>query len=253
MADGKKSFLLYCDYIDQFEEMTDEEAGKLIKHLLRYVNDLNPEPVDRMTGLLFNPIKKQLKRDLQRWDGIVSERSKAGHLGGVKSGETRRKQKEANEANASKNEANEAVICNLLDVTEEEDNNIPIEFFSFEDFWTAYGKKEDRKKCEKKWKSVTDKQKAAIKIHVPLYVQSTPDLQYRKNPSTYLNNECWNNEIIQRTPAQLPPPNYNKAYERWDGQKRWCGNVEIPYGAPPRPSNMERWDSKLEKWTFSNF
>lgn len=197
MAEGKKSFLLYCDYIDQFEEMTDEEAGKLIKHLLRYVNDLNPEPVDRMTGLLFNPIKKQLKRDLQRWEGTRSERSKAGHLGGIKSGETRRKQKEANEANASKNQANEAVICNLLDVTVKEDK----EKYSFSDFWDLYGKKTDKTKCEAKWNKISDKDKAVIFENVPLYIQSTPDIQFRKNPLTYLNGQCWKDELIQRNHA----------------------------------------------------
>jgi hypothetical protein len=32
--------------------------------------------------------------------------------------------------------------------------------------------------------------------HLELYVRSTPDIQYRKNPLTYLNSESWNNEII---------------------------------------------------------
>jgi hypothetical protein len=130
-------------------------------------------------------------------------------------------------------------------------NNISV--YSFDEFWDDYDKKEDRKKCEKKWKSITDKQKEAIRVHVPLYVQSTPDIQYRKNPSTYLNNECWNNEIIQRKPVNLPPPNYNPTYERWDGKKRWSGSVEIPYDAPPKPSNVERWDNEKQKWVFSNF
>ena len=43
------------------------EAGKLIKHIMRYVNDLDPEPPDRMTELLFQPFKNQLKRDLSKW------------------------------------------------------------------------------------------------------------------------------------------------------------------------------------------
>jgi len=32
--------------------------------------------------------------------------------------------------------------------------------------------------------------------HLELYVRSTPDVKYRKDPATYLNNESWKDEII---------------------------------------------------------
>lgn len=115
MAQGKKSVLIYVEWMAIFEELEDSEAGKLIKHLFRYVNDLDPEPPDRLTKLVFEPIKQQLKRDLQKWESKSESRSESGRLGGIKSGETRRKnskQNEANEAiglNSKQNEANEAV------------------------------------------------------------------------------------------------------------------------------------------------
>lgn len=68
---------------------------------------------------------------------------------------------------------------------------------SFEDFWEEYGKKVDRPKCEKKWKKISQEAREKILDHVPRYVASTPDVKYRKNPTTYLNNECWNDEIIE--------------------------------------------------------
>lgn len=68
MAQGKKSVLLYCDIIYTVEPLTDEEAGRLFKHYLRYINDQNPDPIDRLTGLLFEPIKQNLKRDLAKWE-----------------------------------------------------------------------------------------------------------------------------------------------------------------------------------------
>jgi uncharacterized phage protein (TIGR02220 family) len=121
MAENKKSFILYCDLIHQVEGLTDDEAGKLLKHLLRYVNDQNPCAEDRLTAIVFEPIKQQLKRDLIKWEGKSDVRSETGRLGGIKSGETRRKQKEANEANeanASKTkqkEANEPVNVTVND------------------------------------------------------------------------------------------------------------------------------------------
>jgi hypothetical protein len=43
MATGKKSFILYTDFINVFEHLSDREAGILIKHIFRYVNDQEPK------------------------------------------------------------------------------------------------------------------------------------------------------------------------------------------------------------------
>lgn len=65
----------------------------------------------------------------------------------------------------------------------------------FEDFWNLYGKKVGRKKAEAKWKRLSNKDRAAIMEHLPNYIRNTPDVQYRKNPETYLNSESWNDEL----------------------------------------------------------
>jgi hypothetical protein len=116
MAEGKKSFVLYCDLKHTVDLLDDASAGKLLKHLLRYVNDENPETTDTIVKIAFEPIKQQLKRDLKDWEDKKYKRADAGHLGGIKSGESRRNKKiKANEANASKTKqckANEAVTVN---------------------------------------------------------------------------------------------------------------------------------------------
>ena len=78
MANGKKSVLLYCDIIHTVEELSDDEAGRLFKHYLRYINDLNPEPPDKLIKIVFEPIKQTLKRDLKAWESIILKRSAAG-------------------------------------------------------------------------------------------------------------------------------------------------------------------------------
>lgn len=75
MAENKKSFLLYCDFIHIFEELSDEEAGKLIKHVFDYVNDKHPETNDKLIKIAFQPIKHALKRDLEKYED-VRERNK---------------------------------------------------------------------------------------------------------------------------------------------------------------------------------
>lgn len=79
MADNKKSFLAYAEWNETFKMLSDEEAGKLIKHLLSYVNDENPQLDDRLLKLVFEPIKLQLKRDsLKIKKGILHWNWKGG-------------------------------------------------------------------------------------------------------------------------------------------------------------------------------
>jgi hypothetical protein len=65
----------------------------------------------------------------------------------------------------------------------------------FEIFWNEYNKKVDRAKTEKVWSKLTDQEVQKILANVKFYVQANPDLQYRKNPLTYLNGKCFNDEI----------------------------------------------------------
>jgi hypothetical protein len=98
MAQGKKNVIVYTDWINTFELLSDEEAGRLIKHFFRYVNDLNPEPPDRMIEILFEPFKSTLKRDLQKWE-IRAERARQN---GFKGGRPKDEEKPQEEENPTK-------------------------------------------------------------------------------------------------------------------------------------------------------
>jgi general stress protein YciG len=106
MAENKKSFILYNDQRGIFKKLSDEQAGKLIKHIFSYVSDENPE-ADFITELAFESIKSALKRDLKKFEQIKEKRAEAGRKGG--------KQTQANQANASdakQTQANQAVSDN---------------------------------------------------------------------------------------------------------------------------------------------
>lgn len=66
----------------------------------------------------------------------------------------------------------------------------------FDSFWNLYDKKINREKCLSKWNRLSNKDKDAIFDHLPNYIASTPDKQYRKNPLTYLNNRGWDDVVI---------------------------------------------------------
>lgn len=84
MAEGKNSFVLYVDQKELWEEVSDEQAGKLIKHIFRYVADENPECPDQMTKLLFIQMKNTLKRDLKKYLEVKEAKSNAGIIGNLK-------------------------------------------------------------------------------------------------------------------------------------------------------------------------
>ena len=82
MAQNKKSFILYADQKGVFDQLPDELAGKLIKHILAYVNDENPISDNLIINIAFEPIKQSLKRDLRRWEDYIEKQSVNGKKGG---------------------------------------------------------------------------------------------------------------------------------------------------------------------------
>ena len=179
--EGKKSVVIYCDLIHTVESLEDDEAGRLFKHFLRYVNDLNPEAPDRITQITFEPIKQQLKRDLIKWNETREIRSENGKKGGIASGEARRsktkqtKQTEPIASESKQTQANEAVTVNVtvndnvnanVTVTDiEERKNIFINELSiflnqygremlnaFFDYWSEPNKL--KTKCDLKWSAL---------------------------------------------------------------------------------------------------
>lgn len=79
MAQGKASFMFYCDWKETFDALPNEKAGELLKHILAYVNDENPKTDDLLINAVFANIKATLKRDLKKWER-KSEQNKLNAL-----------------------------------------------------------------------------------------------------------------------------------------------------------------------------
>jgi hypothetical protein len=114
MAENKKSFILYCDIMNVVDKLTDEQAGRLFKHILKYVNDQNPVIDDILLDVAFEPIKQALKRDLVKYEEKKDKRRISG-----KQGANKRWQNMANAKNAMPNIANAKsewqTIANIAD------------------------------------------------------------------------------------------------------------------------------------------
>lgn len=66
----------------------------------------------------------------------------------------------------------------------------------FENWWNLYNKKRGKDKCWRRWQRMPKKDRQACLAATPAYVRSVSEKQYQKDPFTYLNGRCWQDEII---------------------------------------------------------
>lgn len=87
----------------------------------------------------------------------------------------------------------------------------------FEEWWIAYDYKKSKEKAITSWNTLTQQEKNIALSCVLEYVKSTPDKSYRKHPTTYLNQKCFNDEITYRNNATNVKP--NSAERRFEALK----------------------------------
>jgi hypothetical protein len=85
---GKRAFLLYTDLCAVFGELTDEQAGQIIKEIVNYANsktEPNQEKPSGLSGLLkalSTPFKNHIDRDFAAWEHKAEIGRNNGKLGG---------------------------------------------------------------------------------------------------------------------------------------------------------------------------
>ena len=160
MAENKNSFIFYTEWLETYENLTDDEAGKLIKHTLKYVNDQDPKAESKLTELLFIPMKQALKRDLKKFDKYKEKQ----RLNGAKGGRPKKTQitqaliskpKKADNVNVNVNVNDNVNVINkrkedfkksLHPFLEQYGKDLLNEFFSY---WTEHGEKDRKMRFEK--------------------------------------------------------------------------------------------------------
>jgi len=192
MSNKKKSFLLHIDSLDILDDLTNGQAGVLFKAIKAYQHD-EEFPLDSVVKIAFSPFKNQFFRDDEKYTETCKRRAIAGSKGG--------KQKVANASNSKQDLANLADNKNKNKTKNKSDNDNEVTNDRFAEFWNLYGKKKDTDKCKTKFSKLTKSEIELLFTNLPAYIKSTPDKQYRKNPITWLNGKCWNDEIIQNQQA----------------------------------------------------
>lgn len=83
----KKSFIIRLENREQFEMLTDEQAGKLLKAMCRYsaTGEL-PDFTDAMLKFAFSMFRGQLDRDAEKYEEMCWKNSENGKKGGAPKG-----------------------------------------------------------------------------------------------------------------------------------------------------------------------
>lgn len=100
---------LFTDYVETFDDMNDEEAGKLIKAILHYGAGIELPPLSDSGRLVFGIIKRQIDRDAKN----AAAHRIAGRYGGrPKTNINQTKPNESEVNQADQQEPNEPKSCN---------------------------------------------------------------------------------------------------------------------------------------------
>lgn len=107
----------------------------------------------------------------------------------------------------------------VLDERAEEEPEIkPEKDNSFDIFWDAYDKKKNKSECQTLWGKLSKEVKLSIMRHLEIYVPSTPEKQFRKDPANYLKYSGWEDEVVgsdkkdsdnkreEKSPPRVTPP-----------------------------------------------
>lgn len=149
MATEKKAVLIYTDLLFIVKKLVlkDREAktnnaGELFLHMMEYVNDLNPNPINDIVDLTFEPIKQTFKRDLVKYEVIRQKKREAG----LASAEKRRQNEHMSTPveTPQHNTTNPTVIDNGNDSVNVSVSDVllkkePKEIFSFKNSLIAFG------------------------------------------------------------------------------------------------------------------
>lgn len=206
----KNSFVLYSDYLEHFELLSDEDAGKLIKVILRYTSggEIDLENLNPVAKMAFSFIKKQLDRDMKAYEIKCSKNRENGKLGGrpKKADGIDRNQMDNEKPNGFLQKHNDNDTDNGI---ENENDNDTVKKYStgFCEFWKNYPRKVDKGNAYKKYQerlndgySEEELLAAAQRYAKECQTQHT-ESRYIKHPKTFLSDAMPFLDYIRKHPG----------------------------------------------------
>ena len=76
----------------------------------------------------------------------------------------------------------------------------------FEDLWLAYERKGSKANAKKEFAKLTEDEIAAMRAHIPAYLQSRPERQYRQDFERYIKHKTFNSVVYSKQNEVLYDP-----------------------------------------------
>ena len=132
----KNSFLLYHDQMNIIDKLTDEQAGQLLKAIVKYSSTGELIELDFGVEMAFFGIKNHLDRDNEKYLKIVETRTQLGKKGGLAKA-SKSKQKLAKASKSQVCLANVADSVSVSVSVSDSVNDIKKDICEVFDFWKA--------------------------------------------------------------------------------------------------------------------
>lgn len=78
-----------------------------------------------------------------------------------------------------------------------------LQLIAFDRFYEAYGYKKSKKNAKVAWKKINPELYDLIIANAQILNDNSPVKDYYKHPATWLNGECWEDEVV---PLSRPEP-----------------------------------------------
>ncbi len=225
----RTSFILHNDSLLIFDELTDEQAGKLFKAIKKYNQTGEIVELDFALKLALVPFLNQFKRDQEKWIEECKRSSDKGKLGNLKRWhpdlclQVEREELTLDEAiyiakhrppippDPQGSPPIPKSLDSVNDSVNDKEEIIDNTQNEFEEFWNLYDYKKSKPKALIAFKASLKKDHyQTIIAGVNAYIQSRgSDKQYWKHPTTWLNAEAWKDEYTKSNPESSKFSSYS--------------------------------------------
>lgn len=193
-------FCLYLDMVETFEDLTDEEAGLVIKSLLAYCNGQEVPQLSGGAKIVFGLLRRQFERDSESYESKRLKLSENGRKGGrPKANETKENQKLFSESKKSQEEDKEKEKDKEEDKDKKKEKADALASM-FARFWAVYPRKEAKQTALKAFTKINPDESlletilSAVERFKNTSQWQEDGGQYVPHPSTFLNQRRWEDE-----------------------------------------------------------
>lgn len=218
------------EYLDEMEELTDEEFGRLIRSLLKYSQSgegISPSGNERFYVKRVMNREDRFRQSFEEQSTALSERGKAGataRWSNAKACKSMPKHTKASQA--MQDDAKHGNTETETDTDTDSNNtpHTPQRGEAFEKFWTEYPKKVGKQAAYKAWSRLKPNKELTQAILTAVESQKGADTWQKENgrfipnPATWLNQGRWEDEPVSISqPAEIDEGDLDWYLERRAG------------------------------------